>query len=118
MQHSVMPRLSSIKAKSWMTTVMADDQYADRLFVNEVKQDRVWKTVHETPANTLLDNGILEGICTNARDGRIYLKSKLITEASTLLVVVRDGIIEIGYGERVIFNLHSETPPVRHKNSA
>jgi hypothetical protein len=113
-----MPRLSSIKAKAWMTTVMADDQYADRLFVNEAKQDRVWKTVHKTPANTVLDNGILGGICTNACDGRIYLGPELVTEASTLLVVVRDGIIEIGYGERVILNLHSEASPVRRKNSA
>jgi hypothetical protein len=113
-----MPRLSSIKAKAWMTTVMADDQYADRLFVNEAKQDRVWKTVHETPANTVLYNGILRGICTNARDGRIYLGPKLLTKASTLLVVVRDSIIEVGYGERVILNLHSEAPSVRRKNSA
>jgi hypothetical protein len=52
-ERDVMPRLSPIKAEAWMTTVMADDQYADRLFVNEAKQDRVWKTVHETPANTV-----------------------------------------------------------------
>ncbi|MFO1433827.1 MAG: hypothetical protein U1F76_27645 [Candidatus Competibacteraceae bacterium] len=71
-----------------MTTVMTDDQYAERLFINEAKQDRVWETMHETATNTVLDNGILEGVCTNARNSGIYLRSKLITEASTLLVVV------------------------------
>lgn len=113
-----MPHLSATEPKTWATTVMADDQYADRFFVYEAKQNRVWKAVHETPANTMLNNDILGGICTNVRDGRIHLGSKLLTETTPLLVVVRDGIIEIGYGERVILNLHSESPPVRRKNSA
>ncbi len=48
----------------------------------------------------------------------IHLGPKLLTKASTLLVVVHDSVMEIGYGERVIFNSHSETPAVRRKNSA
>lgn len=111
-------KLSAIKAKAGVTTVMADDEYSDRLFINAAKHDGVWKTVHETPANTVLDNGILRGTFTNASDGRIYFGPKLITEANTLLVVVSDGIIEIGYGERVISDLHSKALLVRRRNSA
>jgi hypothetical protein len=37
LERNVMPHLSAIKAKPWMTTVMADDQYADRFFANEAK---------------------------------------------------------------------------------
>jgi hypothetical protein len=74
--------------------------------------------VHETAANTVLDDSVLGGTCANARNGGIDLRPKLLTEASALRVVVRDSIIEIGYGERVILNPHSETPPVRRKNSA
>jgi hypothetical protein len=35
-----------------------------------------------------------------------------------LLVVVRNGVIKIRYGTRVIFNLHSEPLPVSLRNSA
>ena len=78
-----------------MTTVMADDQYTERLVANEAKLDRVGESMHETPAKLVFDSGKLEGVFTNARDGRIHLRPKLVTESSTLPVVVRDGVIEI-----------------------
>ena len=110
--------LSTTKTEAWMTTVMADHQHADCVFANDAKQDSVWETVHETTAHTALDNGVLGWTCASSFDGRIDLGPKLVTEPSALLVVVHDGVIEIGYGERVILNPHSEPPPVRRKNSA
>ena len=97
---------------------MADDKYADLFFVDKAKQDRVWKTVRETAANAALDHGILERVGTDAGDGCIDLRSKLGPESVTLLVVVRNGVIKIRYGTRVIFNLHSEPLPVSLRNSA
>jgi hypothetical protein len=35
-----------------------------------------------------------------------------------LSVVIEYSSVEIGYGERVILNNHSDVPPVRRKNSA
>jgi hypothetical protein len=102
---------------------MADDQHANCVFANDAKQDSVWETVHERTAHTALDNGVLGwGVLgwtyASSFDGRIDLGPKLVTEPSALLVVVHDGVIEIGYGERVILNPHSEPPPVRRTNSA
>jgi len=116
--YPIMPTLTTTKTEAWMTTVMADDQHADCVFANDAKQDSVWETVHETTAHTALDNGVLGWTCANSFDGCIDLGPKLVTEPSALLVVVHDGVIELGYGERMILNLHSETPPVRRKNSA
>ena len=97
---------------------MTDDQHANCVLVDETKQDSVRETIYETAANTMLDNGVLCGIRTNSCDGRMGLRLKLVTESSALLIVVCDGVIEIGYGERVIFNRHSDAPPVRSRNSA
>jgi hypothetical protein len=69
-------------------------------------------------AHTALDNGVLGWTCGSSFDGRIDLGPKLVTEPSALLVVVDGGVIELGYGERIILNPHSETPPVRRKKSA
>ena len=113
-----MPCLSTAKTEAWMTTVVANDQHADCVFTSDAKQDSVWETVRETPAHTTLDNGVLQWTCANSIDGCIDFGPKLITEPSALLVVVHDGVIEFGYGERMILNPHSETPPVRRKNSA
>jgi hypothetical protein len=79
-----------------MTTVMADDQHADCVFTNDAKQDSVWKTVHETPAHTALDNSVLEWTCADSLDGCIDFAPKLITEPNALLVVIYDGVIEFG----------------------
>ena len=60
-KHTHLPdrSLSATKAKAWMTTVMANDQYANDLFVNKAEQDRVWEAVHEAAANIVLDNGVV-----------------------------------------------------------
>lgn len=101
-----------------MTAVMANNKYANHFIVNETKQDRIWKAVREAATDAFFDNGILEWVCTNPCDRRIYLRSEVGAEAISLLVVIRDGSIKIRYGKRVIFNLHSEPLPVRLKNSA
>jgi len=88
-------RLPSIKPEIWLTTMMADDQDADRIFVNQTKQNRIRETMRETPAYTMLDDRILQGIGKNTLDGRIYLRSKLVAEAGTLPVVVRHSIVEL-----------------------
>ena len=98
--------------------MMADDQHAQQVFTDDAKQDSVGETVYETTARAMRDDGVLRGIGANSLDGRVDLGPKPIAEPSALPIQVCDGVVEIGYGERVIFNLHSDAPPVRRTNLA
>jgi len=97
---------------------MADNQDADRLFVAEAKQDGVREPVHEPPANPTFDNRMLRRVSAYPLDRRMYLSPEFVSQSGALLVVVRDRVIEIRYGEGVILNPHFDMPPVRRKNSA
>jgi hypothetical protein len=101
-----------------VATVMPDNQDSDRVVVNQPKDDGEWKTVHETAANAVLDYGVSGRINTNTLNGGIDLGSKLVTETVALLIVKSNGLVEIGYGKRMVLKPHSVAPPVRRKNSA
>src|SRR5680860_19621 len=99
-----------------MTAVMPDDQYSNHFVVNKAKQNRVWETLNKRAANATFDDRIPKRVGQNSRNGRVDFGSKLVAEASTVLVIECDGVIEIGCSERLILNPHSGSPPVRRKN--
>ena len=113
-----MPLLSATKTETRMTAMMADDQHAQQVVTNDAKQDSVGKTVHETTAYAMRHDWVVRGIGANSFDCRVDPGPKLVTEPSPLLIQVGNGVVEIVYGERVIFNLHPDSPPVRRTNLA
>lgn len=74
--------------------------------------------MHETTADIAFDNRELKRIRANSLNRGMGFDAKLITEAGTLPVVIGYISVEIGCGERVILNNHSDVPPVRRRNSA
>ena len=101
-----------------MPPMVADDQHADQVIAYDAEQDGVRKTMHETTPYSVRDNCELQWTCANLFDGRMNFKAERIAEPSALQVVIRHGVIEIGYSVRVKLKPHSRVPSVRRRNSA
>jgi hypothetical protein len=101
-----------------MASMTTDDQYANRVFVKDAKQNSIWKTAHQAAPYSALNYGVLGWVCAYPLNRGIDFRPEIFTEAKAFLVVVLDGAIEVGCREGVILDPHSELPLVRRTNSA
>lgn len=98
--------------------MVAEDQHADQVIAYDAEQNGVGETMHETTPYSIRDNCELRWTCVNLFNRRMNFNAEVIAEPGALLVVVHDGVIEVGYGVRVKLKPHSRLPPVRCRNSA
>ena len=73
--------------------------------------------MYQATPNAALNDSILTRIINDAFDRGIDFGTKLVSEASLTFVVMRDGVVQVRSGERVILNSHQAAPPVRRRNS-
>jgi hypothetical protein len=111
-------RLSTVKTKVWVATVMTNNKHSQSTWTHNAKEDCVWKTVDEAAPNASRDSTELGWTRENSLNRRIDLGSKFLSEARSLVIVVGDRSVEIGGSEGVILDSHSSPPPVRLINSA
>ena len=71
-----------------MSAMMANNQYANRLIVDDTKQYGIWKPAHETATDVAFDNRKLIRIEANSVNSRVDCGAKLVTETGTLSVVI------------------------------
>jgi len=76
-----------------MAAMVADDQYADRGWVNDAEQYRVREVMHQAATNAAFDVWELGGSGTDALYCSVNLVAQPVAESALPVVVVRDGVI-------------------------
>jgi hypothetical protein len=76
-----------------MATVMTDNKHSQSVCALDAKQDCIWETVDETPANVFRNYAELSRIRQNSLNGPIDLGPQFISKSLLLAIVVRGRVV-------------------------